>query len=207
MVKKLDPRVRRTRQALRDAFHALILEKPYDDITVHDITERARLRRATFYLHYSDKHDLLLSILNEVFDDLLMTLHSQTDKPLTHQAEYATFLTIFSHVRQHVAIYRAVIDGPGASISLRYLRLHIVALARQKIRLQLPPEELPPIPLDMLANYMAAVQLQMLVWWLENGMPHPPETMARLCTQLALRGLSMDRLRSEGIGEELAGTL
>jgi AcrR family transcriptional regulator len=46
----LDRRIRRTRATLRDALIALILERGFDSITVQDITDRANLARATFYL-------------------------------------------------------------------------------------------------------------------------------------------------------------
>ena len=60
--KKLDPRVIRTRSVLRDSLMILIREMGYDAITVQHITDRARLNRATFYLHYRDKQDLLTQI-------------------------------------------------------------------------------------------------------------------------------------------------
>ena len=41
MSKKMDPRVIRTRQLLRDALVALIDEQGYEKITVQDITQRA----------------------------------------------------------------------------------------------------------------------------------------------------------------------
>ena len=52
---KLDRRVRRTRRLLAEALVALIIEKEYETISITDITERADLNRATFYLHYGSK--------------------------------------------------------------------------------------------------------------------------------------------------------
>ena len=46
---KIDRRILRTRQALREALFTLIQEKDYDEITVEEITDRANLGRATFY--------------------------------------------------------------------------------------------------------------------------------------------------------------
>jgi AcrR family transcriptional regulator len=66
--RKIDPRIERTREMLRNALMALIQEKGFDAISVQDITERARLNRATFYLHYRDKQDLLIRTNEEVFD-------------------------------------------------------------------------------------------------------------------------------------------
>src|ERR1041385_2364465 len=71
---KMDRRKVRTRQMLRDALIALILEKGYDTTTVEDITNRANLGRATFYLHYRDKDELLLHTLEATFDELVKNL-------------------------------------------------------------------------------------------------------------------------------------
>lgn len=56
---KLDPRVRRTRQLLEQAFMEALHEKGFQAISVQDITERAGVNRATFYAHFEDKFDLL----------------------------------------------------------------------------------------------------------------------------------------------------
>jgi AcrR family transcriptional regulator len=54
-----DPRVKRTRQLLLQAFYELAAEKEMRSISVQDITERATLNRATFYAHFRDKNALM----------------------------------------------------------------------------------------------------------------------------------------------------
>jgi AcrR family transcriptional regulator len=56
---KLDPRVRRTRQMIYQAFMDLVKEKGFQAISVQDITECAGINRATFYAHFPDKYALL----------------------------------------------------------------------------------------------------------------------------------------------------
>lgn len=56
---RLDPRVKRTRRLLQNAFAELLAAKDFDDITVQDITDRAEVNRATFYAHFEDKFALL----------------------------------------------------------------------------------------------------------------------------------------------------
>ena len=60
-----DRRVRRTKQLIKQSLIELMHEKPFKDITVKDITERADLNRGTFYLHYVDIYDLLSKIEDE----------------------------------------------------------------------------------------------------------------------------------------------
>src|SRR5512140_3511261 len=56
---KIDPRVKRTRILLEDAFMKLLQEKGFQAVTVQDIAEKAGVNRATFYAHFADKYSLL----------------------------------------------------------------------------------------------------------------------------------------------------
>lgn len=67
----LDPRIKRTRQLLHKAFHELLAEKTFEEITVHDIAERSTVNRATFYDHFPDKFALLEDIIAENFQAML----------------------------------------------------------------------------------------------------------------------------------------
>lgn len=62
-----DPRVRRTRQLIEQAFDELLAEKNFDSITVQDVTERAQINRATFYAHFEDKYALLDHSIRQKF--------------------------------------------------------------------------------------------------------------------------------------------
>jgi AcrR family transcriptional regulator len=55
-----DRRVQRTRRLLHKAL-SLILEKKYESITVQELLDRADVGRSTFYMHFQDKDELLLS--------------------------------------------------------------------------------------------------------------------------------------------------
>jgi AcrR family transcriptional regulator len=64
---KLDPREKRTRQMLDQAFTQLLTEKGFEAITVQELTQRAGVNRATFYAHFEDKYDLLDYSIRESF--------------------------------------------------------------------------------------------------------------------------------------------
>jgi|SRR5579859_8032069 len=68
---RVDPRVKRSRKMLQNAFDELLVEKGFPNITVNDIAERASVNRATFYLHFEDKYALLRYNLRESFTQLL----------------------------------------------------------------------------------------------------------------------------------------
>src|SRR5437867_5173407 len=56
----VDRRIQRTRKTLHEALMALVLEGPYDSITVQQILDRANIGRSTFYTHFQDKDELLM---------------------------------------------------------------------------------------------------------------------------------------------------
>src|SRR6266545_463064 len=66
---RTDRRIQRTRQALHTALLELTREKGYDSISIEEITDRANVGRATFYLHYKDKEDLLLELFSEMANE------------------------------------------------------------------------------------------------------------------------------------------
>ncbi len=69
--KKLDPRVKRTRQLLQQALMELMAEKSFQAITVQDIAERATVNRVTFYAHFEGKYALLEYTMREMFKQRL----------------------------------------------------------------------------------------------------------------------------------------
>ncbi len=64
---KLDPRVKRTRSLILQAFEQLLAEKGFESISVQDVTDKAEINRATFYKHFVDKYALLDYTIKELF--------------------------------------------------------------------------------------------------------------------------------------------
>lgn len=43
------------------------------------------------------------------------------------------------------------------------------------------------IPIEIFAAHIASALLALMEWWLENEMPHPPERMAEIYSQLVVQ--------------------
>ena len=65
--RRLDPRVKRTRELIVGAFNALVAEKGHTGLTVQEIAERATINRATFYAHFTDQYELFDHVISEAF--------------------------------------------------------------------------------------------------------------------------------------------
>jgi AcrR family transcriptional regulator len=196
--KKLDPRVIRTRQVLREALVAVILEKGYDATSIQDITDRAGLRRATFYLHYRDKDELLLSMLRDTLDGLMQQMAALSPQSFTPDTQRAEDELTFRHVQERADLYRAILSGQGAAEITRAIRDFIAGRIRENCDRKYPHREL-SMPMEVVANYLAAVKLNMVIWWLDRGMPYPPAQMAEMCAQLTMHGAA-PVLEPAGVG-------
>src|SRR5262249_3903679 len=61
-----DRRTQRTKNLLHEALGSLIREKPYEAIVVQEILDRANVGRSTFYMHFRDKDELLVSGIHDM---------------------------------------------------------------------------------------------------------------------------------------------
>jgi AcrR family transcriptional regulator len=69
--KRVDPRVKRTRELIVRAFNELVAEKGHTGLTVQEIAERATINRATFYDHFADQYELFDHAISEAFREEL----------------------------------------------------------------------------------------------------------------------------------------
>jgi AcrR family transcriptional regulator len=183
---KADRRSERTRQLLNAALIELMLEQRYDEITVQDIIDRANIGRSTFYAHYVDKEDLLVSGFTRVLD----TLSQAQDQ--TGAGEYQALPSLaqfFQHVRDHHQLYKALVYGGGIDRLFKKSHQHMRRNIEQHLITLIPAGQPSAAPLPLVADYLSGTILSMLTWWLDNEMPYTPEQMDTLFQQLVRPGL------------------
>lgn len=98
-VNEADPRVKRTRQLLLQAFVELLAEKGFRAMSVQDIAERATVNRATFYAHFEDKYALMESFIREGFQQMLASRLSAS-APFTLDNLHLLIRTVFDYLAQ-----------------------------------------------------------------------------------------------------------
>jgi AcrR family transcriptional regulator len=181
---KADRRSARTRQLLREALMALMLEKRYDRITVHEIIDRANVGRSTFYMHYQDKQDLLLSSFEQLFVVLGHPSVATDGRPILPAVE------LFRHVKSQHRLYEALVWGRSVDLVFKAGQKYLSQTVEAHLAANLPAERRPAIPLAVVSNYLAGALLTLLRWWLDNQMPYSPEQMDEIFRQLAVPGVT-----------------
>jgi AcrR family transcriptional regulator len=178
-----DRRRQRTRQLLRESLIALILERGYDGVTIQDITNRANLGRATFYLHYADKEELLLTMLQEVVDGLLMQIEMPTLDNVAQQSP--PVLMAFQHAATNRDLYRAMLGTHSSHSVMGRLRMYLSA-ALQK---QAYPMQSTVVPIEVVCTHTAGGILSLISWWIENDTTYSAEQIAAMAQQINLFGV------------------
>jgi AcrR family transcriptional regulator len=179
--------------ALREALLSLMEEKDYNRITVEEITERANLGRATFYLHYKDREDLLLEQFADLIDNLAQQIARLSVAEWQQQSlPRRPILLIFQHVADNEKMYRLILAGEGRYQATERLRSIIVdaadSLAQSKSELQvlLATQK---IPFHFLANYLSGALVATICWWLEEYPVFEAEQIAGLFQRMLMPGV------------------
>lgn len=68
----MDLRIQRTKAAIKKAFLELRGKKSIEKITITELSARANINKATFYLHYSDIYELSDEIEDEMIDEMIV---------------------------------------------------------------------------------------------------------------------------------------
>ncbi|MBC7870563.1 MAG: TetR/AcrR family transcriptional regulator [Chitinophagaceae bacterium] len=186
--RKPDRRIQRTRTLLRNALMALIVEQGYENITVQEIADKADVARATFYLHYKDKEELLLKSMEEIHDELVASIGPVSEN-FTMADGNPVDLIAFQHVAEHAAFYRVMLSAHGPSAFIVKLRHYLVRVSKELLVKLYPEDDIDPQLLEIILHSEAGSLMAVLSWWLENDMPLPAAEMARLCDKMGAQGV------------------
>ncbi|GJM42494.1 MAG: TetR family transcriptional regulator [Ardenticatenaceae bacterium] len=182
----MDRRVRRTRKLLGQALLELVQEKKYEQITIQDITDRADLNRATYYLHYGSKEELLAESLEGHFDELVQQISSITaNKPIWENPEADEM--VFAHVAENADLYRVLLGENGLGYVINRIIDYIAQFSEIQLRAGLGTVE-HHAPIEIMARHVAGSLYALIAWWLMNDMPYTPRQMAEMTTKLCVTG-------------------
>ncbi|MFP4977906.1 TetR/AcrR family transcriptional regulator [Paenibacillus sp. CN-4] len=179
----LDPRIKRTHQLIRDAFLSLMQEKRFEQITVRDIAARAEINRATFYLHYQDKYELL----NQIVEEMLIEFEAIFQLPEGFGVEDfisdpntppESFIRQFEHIAENARFYKVMLGPHGLpGFAARLDSIISKSLYHRSIIAE-PSDNKMKMPREIIVRYVTAAHLGIIVYWLEMDMNFSPQYMA-----------------------------
>jgi len=183
--RKPDDRVARTRDRLGDAMIALILEKPFDTITVQEVLDRAGVGRSTFYAHYKDKEDVLISEVDEFFAGVATQVADSGE-----QSDRVVPAREFLH---HLKGARPLLAAFAASGRIHDMwdmaQAHFARGIEQRLAVLPRAAGLAASERTARASALAGSFLALIRWWLDHDCPETPETMDALFHRIVWEGI------------------
>jgi len=180
---KIDPRVRRTRRALRDALVSLVLKKDFASITIKEITARADTAYITFFRHFESLDQLLMEVLDEGLAELLDHIETLAKQSETSALETEGRL-IFEYIEQKADLFRILFKSQSVT-RVRRKVVRNIAVIFQKSCLPLARSG-NQVTIAITSNHIATSLLALIEWWLENKMSPPASQMGKIYKALII---------------------
>ena len=168
---KVDRRIVRTQDAIKKAFLELMSEKNFDSITIQDISDRANINRATVYLHYLDKFDLLDKIMEEHIQNMANLCELEAEMDWIEATVYC-----MEYLKSNYLFFSTMLASEGAPYFRSRFVQHNIEEFKKDVDVtkgkNLGQNE------DIVAEFVANAYVGVVEWWMKNGMPYPPQEMA-----------------------------
>lgn len=182
---KADRRIRRTRDTLGDALVELMQEKPFDNITVQEVLDRADVSRTTFYTHYRDKDDLFLSDV----EDFLEGMSTLLTRKGASQKRVAPVRELFTHLAD-VRDFHHALTVSGKNHDVRELGLGYFARSIEQ-RLTAAGVTVTSNELRAWSHALAGAMFWLLEWWIAHEKVATPEEMDVLFHRMVWSGIGL----------------
>jgi len=158
------PQVMQTKNRMKQALLQLLQQKNVNQITIRELTQLSHLNRTTFYRYYYDIYDLYYDLLQDFVQPL--------------QQHVATLLQISltkKEIRLEDMPLQFLIDNQPVLIAFLHdpsMTQQIKTAVKDSLRAQLQlPADSPEI--QYLLEYLTAGQINLLTYWIEQGMTPP----------------------------------
>jgi AcrR family transcriptional regulator len=165
---------------LRAAVLELAETQDLAELTVHDITRRAGVNRATYYQHYRDKDELIEQTIDELLHEIFAgcaPVLAGVDR-LESDAVHPSIVQMFEQVGKRSDLYQRLIGHGGSAYFIQRFQDRNEQLSLQVWQFPDAPHGNNDIPAGVRARFGASAALGLFSYWLEHGQTESPETMA-----------------------------
>lgn len=183
MPKKIDYRIQLTKKMFKNAFFQLLKEKSIQEITIKELCATAQVNRGTFYSHYEDIYQLLHSIEDEMYQELLTTLSSLQ---FTASTDREFYIALFEFFVNNAEMCTMLISKNSDQEFLNKILLVglSVFMSYYEDKTVLPPDQL-----RALYHFVSGGCVSLLKVWFEDGMVHSCSEMADLLRSIITLGI------------------
>ncbi|BDG35873.1 UNVERIFIED_ORG: TetR family transcriptional regulator [Anoxybacillus amylolyticus] len=169
---KIDRRIIKSQEAIKKAVIELMAEKPFDDITIQEIADRANVNRGTIYLHYTDKYDLLDQLIEEHMDNLRQLCREASDLTF-EEGNYIWY----EYFERHRLFFSTMLSTSKGAPYFRNRFLQLV-IEEFKPEVDVSGGKNQGLHEEVVLQFFASAVVGIVEWWFKNDMPLPARVIA-----------------------------
>lgn len=193
---RTDRRVVRTKRAIRNALIRLLSQKSINEITVKDLADTADINRKTFYNYYSDIHQVIDEMENELvaaFEDALQENVFNPDM----QNPYAVFSKLTEILSSDIDFYGYLLKSDATSNLIAKIMSALKSKAREAFADQVSLDD---NTLGLIIDYVAAGMIAVYQSWFNSDRKLPIEKISEQVSIITLGGIKGMILRPTPAG-------
>lgn len=175
----MDKRITKTKQGLHDALKTLLNKMDYSEINIQNLLDESKISRSTFYSHYKNKDDVLLSIVNDIFDHVFShTLEVEETHDFSKNSilDFSHLIThILYHLHDEKEMIEAIINNSSSSIFFEEMRKRIIKI--NEIIIEERNTKNKTIPYKLLLEIANENFIVLVKHWFKNNCEATPETI------------------------------
>jgi AcrR family transcriptional regulator len=182
--RKTDLRIIKTHKALTEAFWQMLSENKFEDITVNELCNRAMVRRATFYKHFSDKNDFFAFVIREKQAEYGAQVRQLTDNTRPHFFYLGIIENSLDFLNSNKKLVQTVLESDMLPSVMDILAKQITIDITQKltedaqngIHLSASPQ--------VMAQFFTGALVYTMMWWVKQKNVSEAELMKELTSLL-----------------------
>lgn len=176
MEEKKDLRIIKTDRALFSALVELMKTKTFEEIKILDICNLALVNRSTFYAHYNDKYELLVSFIDELKENLLANFKRNENEINTKKYFMEMLEILMSHIDEKRELYSAILANNRNGILIDIL----MDVANKDINERLANSKdviNSSVPSNVITKFYLGAILSIGMEWLRNNNKYTKEEL------------------------------
>lgn len=163
-----DRRVRKSQQAIRQAFIDLLHKQELEQITVQQISDLADVNRSTFYTHYIDKYDLLEQMEDEQVNEIKVFIEENdvySNKAISADNIRTIMEFLIGNIEENMSFYQLMFNiGKDSNLHEKLYELITGHLNHFKN----DNNKIGNIPFSYFMSYVSGAGLSFIRHWVED---------------------------------------
>jgi AcrR family transcriptional regulator len=178
---KEDLRIRRTREAIHNAFREMLVKMAYNEITVKDLAKLANINRKTFYLHYISLDDLMEEVLEKISDEFIKRVAA-----FKGQDNWPKLIREFFLYRTESLLLERITSDESCHFLFKKVNKKILEKGAQ---LQYTNSETDNYKQSIITVFSTEASIGIFRKWVADGKKIPIEEIISYATQLLCNGI------------------